>query len=67
MNINTAENILWMALGIFIGMAIVVVVYLNTTEHHKEIVKHECAVYDSQTGDFKWLQKEKDETNNSNK
>jgi len=40
-------------------MGLSIVLILDITEPHKRIIKHGCAEYDTQTGDFKWIKKEK--------
>ncbi len=60
MNSDLATVFLWTLLGFTIGIFVMAIVFLNTAEHHDEIIKHGCAVYDSQTDNFKW-------TNNENK
>jgi len=51
------DNLLLMAIGILIGVAISVGVVNVKWEHHNTIVKQDCGQYNSKTGQFEWLKK----------
>lgn len=48
----------WVFVILFTLLAIIGALFLQT-EYREEIVKHGCAVYDSQTAKFTWKEKPK--------
>jgi len=51
------NEIIYLLLGILIGIVLCTIVVANKWEHHNTIIKHECGQYNSKTSDFEWLEK----------
>ena len=52
------EFVLGLILGVVITLTIFLFIYLTKLEHHDNIIKHNCAEYNSSTGLFQWKDKQ---------